>query len=89
MGAMIFGFAAASLGAMCGLFVAAMLASAKLRDLEMAYCRLSEPVRAFLQTHPAANGIMPTTPQELVALKSAIDVADALACSRGSGSDRR
>jgi hypothetical protein len=51
MSALIFGFCAASGGATLGLFLGAIFACGKLRDMELAYGRLADDVRHFVQSH--------------------------------------
>ena len=78
MSDVVVGLCAASGGATVGLLTGAMLASGKVKDLEVAYSQLSNPVRHFLNDHSAAEhgGAIAVSSQELVVLRNALDASE-------------
>lgn len=59
-----------------GLWIGIRFASKHQRNLEAAYTGLSLRVRQFLSAHPVAPGILPTTQEDLLALKRALIQAE-------------
>jgi len=77
--------ASASGGAVLGLLTGTMLASGKLRDLELAYSRLSEGVHSFLRVHLVKGSrLVPISEDDLQHLRQSLAEADVLAGLRES-----
>lgn len=72
----IVGLGAASAGATLGLALGCMLGEGKRGDLQRAYNGLSGRVRQFLRSHPVGRGIIPTSQDDLLALKRALSDSD-------------
>lgn len=74
------GFCAASSGATLGFLLGSMMASGKLRDLELAYGKLSDAARLFLQAHLQGTAcLLPVAREDLLELKERLQAADVLA----------
>lgn len=71
-------FCAASAGATLGLLICGWIELGKCRDVETAYHCLSERVRQFLGTYPAGSGVLPTSQDERLALRKALNKSDSL-----------
>lgn len=87
----IVGLGAASAGATLGLGVAlgCMLGEGKRRDLQRAYNGLSGRVRQFVRSHPVGRGIIPTSQEELLALKRVLSDSDEVVLPRWRADVRR